>query len=67
MTGVPIDFHKQPRGRYHSVLHRFDGVSVRLEGGSYNRIGGGVGRVPHDIAHLIVEDALGQRAAQADA
>jgi hypothetical protein len=41
------------------VLHRFDGVSVRLEGGSYNRIRGEVGRVPHDIAHLIVEDALG--------
>jgi hypothetical protein len=41
------------------VLHRADGVSVRLEGGSYNRISGEVGRVPHDIAHLIVEDAFG--------
>jgi hypothetical protein len=41
------------------VLHRFDGVSVRLEGSSYNRIGGEVGRLPHDIAHLIVEDAFG--------
>ena len=58
-SNVPIDFHKRPRGRYHSVLHRADGVSVRLEGGSYNRIGGDVGRVPHDIAHLIVEDAFG--------
>jgi hypothetical protein len=58
-SSVPIDFHKRSRGRYHSVLHRFDGVSVRLEGGSYNRIRGEVGRVPHDIAHLIVEDALG--------
>ena len=58
-SSVPIDFHKGPRGRYHSVLHRADGVSVRLEGGSYNRISGEVGRVPHDIAHLIVEDAFG--------
>ena len=56
---VPIDFHKRPRGRYHSVLHRVDGVSIRLEGGSYNRIRGEVDRVPHDIAHLIVEDAFG--------
>jgi hypothetical protein len=55
----PIDFHKGPRGRYHSVLHRLDGASVRLEGGSYNRIGSDVRRVPHDIAHLIVEDAFG--------
>jgi hypothetical protein len=58
---VPIEFHKCPRGRYHSFLHRRDGVTVRLEGGSYNRIGGGVARVPHDIAHLIVEAAFGMR------
>ena len=61
-TRIPIDFHKRPRGRYHSVLHRADGVCVRLEGGSYNRIGGRMGRVPHDIAHLIVEDAFGLEA-----
>jgi len=41
------------------VLHRADGVSVRLEGGSYNRIRAEAGRVPHDIAHLIVEGAFG--------
>ena len=58
-TCISVDFHKGPRGRYHSVLHRVDGVSVRLEGGSYNRIRGEVGRVPHDIAHLIVEAAFG--------
>lgn len=58
-SSIPIDFRKGPRGRYHSVLHRLDGVSVRLDGGSYNRIRGEVGRVPHDIAHLIVEDAFG--------
>lgn len=56
---VPIEFHKVPGGRYHSVLHRADGVSVRLQGGGYNRIGGEPERVPHDIAHLVVEDALG--------
>lgn len=59
---VPIDFHKAPSGRYHSVLQRSDGVSVRLEGGSYNRIGGEPGRVPHDVAHLIVEGAFGMEA-----
>lgn len=55
---IPIDFSKQPAGRYFSVLHRADGVAVRLEGGSYNRIGGSPGRVPHDIAHLVVEELL---------
>jgi hypothetical protein len=54
-----IDVHKGPGRRYHSMLHRVDGVTVRLEGGSYNRIGGPVGHVPHDIAHLVVEDAFG--------
>ena len=48
----------QPR-RYRSVLLRPDGVTVQLDGGGYNRIGGPVGEVPHDIAHLIVEDELG--------
>ena len=56
---IPIDFHKRPRGRYHAVLQRADGVSVRLEGGSYNRIGRDGARVPHDVAHLVVEDAFG--------
>jgi hypothetical protein len=56
---IPIDFTKQPGGRYFSVLHRADGVAVHLEGGSYNRIGGSTGRVPHDIAHLVVEELLG--------
>jgi hypothetical protein len=59
VAGSAIDFHKGLRGRYHSVLHRRDGVDVRLEGGSYNHVGGAVDRVPHDIAHLIVEDAFG--------
>ncbi|HET6551309.1 MAG TPA: hypothetical protein VFG79_22775 [Solirubrobacter sp.] len=59
MRSTPIDFHKDERGRYHSILHRSDGVLIRLEGGSYNRIGGADPRVPHDIAHLVVEHAFG--------
>jgi hypothetical protein len=58
---IEIEFHKRARGRYHSILHRRDGVLIQLEGGSYNRIGGAVPRLPHDIAHLIVEDAFGLR------
>lgn len=55
-----IAFHRQPRGRYHSTFTRPDGAQLRLEGGSYNQLGGGV-RVPHDIAHLIVEQTLSLR------
>jgi hypothetical protein len=32
---------------------------IGLEGGSWNRIGGPVGRIPHDLAHLVVEQELG--------
>ena len=42
---------------YRSVLHRADGVQVELDGGAYNRLG--ERELPHDIAHLIVEDELG--------
>jgi hypothetical protein len=38
---------------------RADGREVELEGGSYNRVGGPAGEVPHDLAHLIVEDEFG--------
>lgn len=54
-----IEVWKGTEQRYHSDLHRGDGVRVRLEGGSYNRIGGPVGRIPHDIAHLVVETGFG--------
>jgi hypothetical protein len=53
-----IEVHKGTGQRYRSTVRRPDGVIVGLEGGSYNRVGGPVGRVPHDIAHLIVEDHL---------
>ncbi len=55
---VEIAFNKDPGTRYHSILKRLDGVTVRLEGGSWNRIGGGTGRLPHDVAHMIVEREL---------
>jgi hypothetical protein len=54
-----VTFHRPRGGPYHSVLLRQDGVSVALRGGSFNRIGGAPGRVPHDIAHLVVEEAFG--------
>jgi hypothetical protein len=40
------------------VLRRAHGVEVELDGGAYNGIGGPAGEVPHDIAHLVVEDEL---------
>ena len=49
--------HKGPTRRYRSILHRADGVEVELDGGAYNRLG--ARELPHDIAHLIVEDELG--------
>ena len=53
-----ITFHREPRGRYHSTFTRPDGAVLKLQGGSYNKLGGGV-RVPHDIAHLLCEQAFG--------
>lgn len=32
---------------------------VELVGGGYNKVGGPAGRVPHDLAHFIVEDEFG--------
>lgn len=58
---VRIDVHKTPGTRYRSTLTRDDGVELTLEGGSWNRIGGPVPRVPHDLAHLVVERELGVR------
>ena len=57
-----IEFVKGEGRRYRSLLHRPDGVAVVLDGGAYNRVGGRAGEVPHDIAHLVVEDELGLRA-----
>jgi hypothetical protein len=57
-AALEIVFSKGPTRRYRSVLHRADGVAVEMEGGSYNKIGGPDGEVPHDIAHLLVEGAF---------
>lgn len=59
---VRIEFLKKETRRYESVLHRPDGIDVALEGGSYNKLGSRHGtEVPHDLAHLIVEDELALR------
>jgi hypothetical protein len=54
-----IEFIKGETNRYRSLLHRPDGVTVEFGGGSYNKVGGRPGTVPHDVAHLVVEDELG--------
>jgi hypothetical protein len=54
-----VCFHKGSGTRYRSTLHRADGAVIELDGGSWNGIGGPVGRVPHDLAHLVVEEQLG--------
>ncbi|MEH3052695.1 MAG: hypothetical protein PGN13_01625 [Patulibacter minatonensis] len=53
-----IHIHKSPGTRYRSTIERADGVQVALEGGSWNKIGGRPGRVPHDVAHYVVEQEL---------
>jgi hypothetical protein len=56
---VRIEFVKGETARYRSLLYRADGVTIEFEGGSYNKVGGHPDAVPHDLAHLIVEDELG--------
>ena len=58
MTGTPISFFKGSGQRYRSVLERRDGVQVELVGGGYNQVGGPARRIPHDLAHFIVEDEM---------
>lgn len=58
---TPIRVIRDGPRRYHSLLERLDGVTVRLEGGSYNKVGGDPRGVPHDIAHFLVEEGLGLR------
>jgi hypothetical protein len=56
-----IEFFKPEQGwRYRSVLHRRDGVVLELDGGGYNQVD--TGSLPHDLAHFVVEDALGLEA-----
>lgn len=58
---VAVEFERREGRRYRSLLHRADGVVVAFEGGAFNTIGGAPGELPHDLAHLIVEDELGLR------
>jgi hypothetical protein len=53
-----IDVLKGTGTRYRSLLRRADGVTVELDGGGYNVVGGPARRVPHDVAHLVVERRL---------
>jgi hypothetical protein len=55
VLSAAIEFIKGAGTRYRSLLHRPDGVTVEFDGGAYNKV---PERVPHDIAHLIVEDEL---------
>ncbi len=58
MTVLKIQLVKGETRRYRSLFHRADGVTIELEGGSYNKVGGPHREVPHDLAHLVVEDEL---------
>ena len=51
-----VTFHRGAGRAYHAIIDRPDGVVVRLKGGSYNPF---EPPLPHDIAHLVVEDGLG--------
>jgi hypothetical protein len=55
---VCVEFIKTATTRYRSVLHCPEGIVVEFDGGSYNKIGGRPEAVPHDLAHLVVEDEL---------
>ncbi|WP_245604177.1 hypothetical protein [Patulibacter minatonensis] len=56
---ITITFVKGDGQRYRSIVRRRDGVVVELDGGGYNQVGGPARRIPHDLAHAVVEDALG--------
>jgi hypothetical protein len=59
---VKIEFFKPERRRYRTVMHRRDGLVIELDGGGYNKVGGPARELPHDLAHFVVEDALGLEA-----
>jgi len=61
MAPAQVDFIKGESRSYRALLHRPDGVDIAFDGGAFNRVGGEPGELPHDIAHLVVEDELGLR------
>ena len=58
---MKVEFFKPEQRRYRSVMHR-DGLVIELDGGGYNKVGGAGRELPHDLAHFVVEDALGLEA-----
>lgn len=56
--GLVVAFSRHSRHRYDALLTRPDGVVVRLVGGGFNRIDSAGRRVPHDLAHLVIESGL---------
>jgi hypothetical protein len=56
---MPVAFEREGGRRYRSTFARGDGVRVAFQGGSYTSVGGVIGELPHDMAHLIVESELG--------
>jgi hypothetical protein len=58
---LAVEFEKRAGRRYRSLLHRSDGIVVAFEGGAFNKVGGAAREVPHDLAHLVVEDELSLR------
>lgn len=61
MRPALVEFFRGERRFYRSLLHRSDGLQVEFQGGAYNTVGGPAPEVPHDLAHLIVEEELGLR------
>lgn len=58
MAPLRVQFLRGDRRFYRSLLHRADGLVVEFQGGAYNKVGGPDRELPHDLAHLIVEDEL---------
>lgn len=56
-----MEFFKGERRFYRSLLHRPDGLQVEFQGGAFNKVGGADRELPHDLAHLVVEQELGLR------
>ena len=58
---LTVEFEKGHGRRYRSLIHRADGVVVAFDGGAFNQVGGSAGELPHDLAHLVVEEELALR------
>ena len=61
MAAARIEFLKGDGRRYRARCSAPTGWTSSSTAASYNRVGGPAGELPHDLAHLIVEDELGLR------